>query len=214
MNKGQWIIFLWLAIGTFSFAKLPESKIPGKNWGNEVIYEPQLDHVQFNANPMEQYLLWRKKVEEDSVRQSKAAILTTVKNDGWPASRVIGIKDVTKVGFVFFTNPDSNKAVHIRKNPKTAMAIVWHDVKTKTSYQVRIEGFTYPYSQPKIHNYAVKNQKKIIKWQAHILKPSYVQFSQVRLINGVGVVEYVDYVKAGEKWTKRKLPDYLAPGGC
>jgi pyridoxamine 5'-phosphate oxidase len=65
-----------------------------------------------------------------------AFALGTVSADGQPAVRMLLLKAVEDVGFVFYTNYESRKGRELLANPKAAMCFHWMPFEM----QVRIEG--------------------------------------------------------------------------
>jgi len=62
--------------------------------------------------------------------------VSTVDANGYPSCRVVLLKELTKEGFVFFTNYDSRKGQELAQNPHIALTFHWNILQR----QVRIQG--------------------------------------------------------------------------
>ena len=62
--------------------------------------------------------------------------LATVSTKGFPTARIVLLKAFDERGFVFFTNYESRKGRHLKKNPNVALVFFWKELER----QVRIEG--------------------------------------------------------------------------
>ena len=88
-------------------------------------------------NPICKFETWWKEALANSVLQQKSAVcLSTIDENGFPASRFVDLKSVSDAGFVFCTYFDSAKGKQIARNPKAAMTIWWDHV----GYQIRVVG--------------------------------------------------------------------------
>jgi pyridoxamine 5'-phosphate oxidase len=70
------------------------------------------------------------------VHDATAVTLATADASGRPAARMVLLKDIDELGFVFFTNYGSRKAAHLTENPRAALCFFWPALYT----QVRVEG--------------------------------------------------------------------------
>ncbi len=65
-----------------------------------------------------------------------AVILSTVDSKMRPSSRTVLLKSFDDRGFVFYTNFESKKAMHVEKNPWVSMLFFW----SEAARQVKIRG--------------------------------------------------------------------------
>jgi pyridoxamine 5'-phosphate oxidase len=65
-----------------------------------------------------------------------AVTLSTVDSEQRPSSRTVLLKSFDERGFVFYTNYESKKAVHIENNPNVSLLFFWSDA----ARQVKIRG--------------------------------------------------------------------------
>ncbi len=54
-----------------------------------------------------------------------AMALATVAPDGQPSARTVLLKDVSREGFVFYTNYESRKSKELSANPRAALVFYW-----------------------------------------------------------------------------------------
>ncbi len=209
MNKKclLFVISMIVLLGQPSFAETPVVR--------KIQYQQVLALRDFKANPFEEYSLLLKQMISDGVAHPQAAILSNIKENGYPTSRTLAIKEVTDQGFVFFTDPKSNKAKQLSNNPHVALLVVWHNPVNKMSYQIKMEGVASKYALEKKMRLEVNKKTNMLHWQPYIVRPDYVEISILHSHNDVGIIEYMTYHKSRNKWVKQKNPkDYIAPCGC
>jgi len=91
---------------------------------------------------VQQILDWRVQAEAAGVPEPFAASLATVSPEGWPAVRVVLVKQVDARGFAFYTNRGSTKGRDLQATPRAALALFWPQL----GRQVRAEGAVEPVS--------------------------------------------------------------------
>ncbi len=89
-----------------------------------------------SKNPLEQTSLWLEEAIKTKINEPTAMNLATVSPNGRPSSRIVLLKEITKIGFVFFTNYDSKKGHELYSNPFAALNFFWKEQER----QIRIEG--------------------------------------------------------------------------
>ena len=90
------------------------------------------------ASPFEQFTTWMDKaMQVEKGVEVNAMSLATVDSEGWPNNRIVLLKDISKGGFVFFTNYNSSKGKDLGgSGGKSAICFYWPTV----NYQIRIRG--------------------------------------------------------------------------
>ncbi len=68
--------------------------------------------------------------------EPNAMTLATIDLDAMPSARVVLLKEVSKSGFVFYTNYDSDKGIELSKNPNASLVFLWLELQR----QVRVVG--------------------------------------------------------------------------
>jgi pyridoxamine 5'-phosphate oxidase len=95
-----------------------------------------LRESDLDPDPIEQFRRWYRAAEEAQQPQPEGMALATTTPDGAPSLRMVLLKGVDALGFVFFTNYDSRKGAELAANPRAALLFYWQCL----SRQVRIEG--------------------------------------------------------------------------
>ena len=95
-----------------------------------------LDREDLSADPIVQFEGWFRHACESVPMDPNAMSISTVDSENRPSSRTVLLKYFDDRGFVFFTNYESDKAVHIDANPNVALLFFWSDA----ARQVKIRG--------------------------------------------------------------------------
>ena len=88
------------------------------------------------SDPIEQFTSWWSEAINSKIEEVNAMTLATASTDGVPSARIVLLKGLTKEGFIFFTNYNSDKGKQLETNPKAALVFFWKELER----QVRIEG--------------------------------------------------------------------------
>jgi pyridoxamine 5'-phosphate oxidase len=88
------------------------------------------------SEPWELFSSWFEIARKTKILEPNAMILSTVRQDGQPTSRVVLLKDIDQSGLVFFTNYLSQKGEQLAHNPKASILFWWEPLQR----QIRIEG--------------------------------------------------------------------------
>lgn len=94
-----------------------------------------LSKSECKDNPIEQFEIWLNDALTSKVNEPTAMHISTVENNK-PSSRIVLLKEVNELGFVFFSNYHSRKGQQIQSNPNVALTFFWPELER----QVRIEG--------------------------------------------------------------------------
>lgn len=116
----------------------------------------QLLEEEIPKNPFELFHYWLQEIEANrEVEEVNTMNLSTIGLDGFPATRVVLLKEYDNEGFVFYTNYESDKGKAIAKDPKVCLSFFW----PASERQVIIKGLaqktsvedseTYFHSRPK-----------------------------------------------------------------
>ena len=70
----------------------------------------ELNEQNCDANPIVQFERWIKDAQSAQLKESNATVLATATRDGRPSARVVLLKEVSDLGFVFYTNYSSRNA--------------------------------------------------------------------------------------------------------
>jgi len=108
----------------------------------------RLSEESCDSNPIRQFEKWLADAQAADFKEPTAMILATAGSRG-PSARVVLLKEVTAVGFVFYTNYDSRKGQEIQTNPNCALTFYWGELER----QVRIEGRAEQVAREKSEGY-------------------------------------------------------------
>ena len=92
--------------------------------------------IRETADPLELFAGWYAEAEKSEPNDPSAMTLATVGPDGTPSVRMVLLKGYDAAGFVFYSNYESRKGLHLLAHPKAAMLFHWKSLRR----QVRIEG--------------------------------------------------------------------------
>jgi pyridoxamine 5'-phosphate oxidase len=95
-----------------------------------------LNEQSCETNPIVQFERWIKDAQAADLKEPNALTLATATAQGRPSARVVLLKEVSDLGFVFYTNYGSRKALEIETNPFAALTFYWAELER----QVRVEG--------------------------------------------------------------------------
>lgn len=101
------------------------------------------------AQPMQQFDRWLKEALNAEIKEPNAMILSTVNSKGQPSARTVLLKGMTEIGFIFYTNYNSQKGQEMAANQQVALTFLWLDLQR----QIRIEGSVEKMSYTDSQNY-------------------------------------------------------------
>ena len=91
--------------------------------------EVGLVETDLPADPFELFNTWLKDAASNEiVVEANAMVLSTVSQSS-PRSRTVLLKDLTKDGFTFFSNYDSNKGQQIEENNNVCLVFPWYPLE-------------------------------------------------------------------------------------
>lgn len=96
----------------------------------------ELSEQSCEPNPIVHFERWIKDAQRADLKEPNAMVLATATRDGRPSARVLLLKEVSDLGFVFYTNYSSRKARELEANPFAALTFYWSELER----QVRVEG--------------------------------------------------------------------------
>ncbi|CAN5253799.1 pyridoxamine 5'-phosphate oxidase [soil metagenome] len=89
-----------------------------------------------DPDPIKQFMVWFRAAGAAGPNEPNAMTLATAGEGGRPSARVVLLKDVSRCGFVFYTNYESRKGDDLAENPQAALVFFWPELER----QVRVEG--------------------------------------------------------------------------
>lgn len=98
-----------------------------------------LGREDLDASPIVQFEHWLKQAIDAGIKDPTAMTLATVNEDGMPSQRLVLLKHLDAMGFVFYTNYESQKSLDIAVNPKACLHFPWHGIERQVKVQGRVE---------------------------------------------------------------------------
>lgn len=95
-----------------------------------------MDPSQLSPDPLQQFSIWFEEALHSHVEEPNAMACATVGPDGRPSCRYVLFKELSRDGFVFFTNYQSRKGRELEHNEYCSLVFYWRELER----QVRIEG--------------------------------------------------------------------------
>ncbi len=96
----------------------------------------QLDERTADRDPITMFRRWFDDAVASGSRLPDAMTLATSTKDAKPSARMVLLKQADELGFVFYTNYLSKKAMDLDENPRAALVMYW----VQLDRQVRVEG--------------------------------------------------------------------------
>lgn len=95
-----------------------------------------LDESDVDRNPYEQFKKWLDEAVTSEVPEPNSMSLATVDASGKPHVRIVLLKGIDELGFIFYSNYDSDKGSQMDVNPNISLCFLWKELER----QVRISG--------------------------------------------------------------------------
>lgn len=129
----------------------------------------ELTREDLDQDPIKQFDLWLKQTLDAELPDPTAMTIATVSPDGQPSQRIVLLKDVSKGGFVFYTNLGSRKAEELKHNQKISLHFPWHYIER----QVKICGVAQQLSTTEVAQYFMSRPKEsqLAAWASQQSKP-------------------------------------------
>ena len=192
----------------------------------------ELDEAVVPANPFALFADWFQQAKENpAIAEANCMTLATATKAGKPSARIVLLKEMNEVGFVFFTNYKSRKGEEIDENPQAQLLFFWDALEKQVRIEGRIEKISeeqsaeYFYSRPLESQYgamvspqsqpiskaqlsadfeAIKNQKpeRPSYWGGYIIVPDYFEFWQGRPSR---LHDRICYEKVAESWKIQRI---------
>ena len=92
--------------------------------------------AQLHDDPIADSCIWLEQALNLDLINPTAAVLSTANLNSKPDARIILLKEITELGYVFYTNYDSAKGSDLNENPQAQLTFYWDQL----SRQLRIAG--------------------------------------------------------------------------
>ncbi len=95
-----------------------------------------LDESSAASDPVEQFRRWFSDASRAEIPEPNAMTLATADGEGRPSARIVLLKGIDDVGFLFYTDYRSRKGRELDGNPRAALVFHWIPLERR----VRITG--------------------------------------------------------------------------
>ncbi len=103
----------------------------------------EIHKSDLSESPFELLNKWLHLAKESVYSDYNAMVLSTLRSNGFPAARVVLLRELTSEGLIFYTNYDSDKGKELLLNPKTTCNFFWREIEK----QVRVTGIAQKVSK-------------------------------------------------------------------
>lgn len=107
-------------------------------------------------HPVDLFESWLNDAIAAGLPDPNAMTVATVDLSGQPSQRIVLLKDLSKDGFVFYTNLGSRKAKDLAHNAKISLHFPWYFLER----QVRVSGVAKALSRTEVAKYFVSRPKE------------------------------------------------------
>lgn len=115
----------------------------------------ELNEGALPNNPTELLQSWLKVAKAAVYSDYNAMVVSSVRSTGFPASRVVLLRELTPEGLIFYTNYNSDKGQELINNPKATCNFFWREIEK----QVRISGLVEKVSKEISDDYFSKRPR-------------------------------------------------------
>jgi pyridoxamine 5'-phosphate oxidase len=163
--------------------------------------------IRETADPLELFAGWYAEAEKSEPNDPSAMSLATVGPDGTPSVRMVLLKGFDAAGFVFYTNYESRKGLHLLAHPKAALLFHWKSLRR----QVRLEG---PVTQTTLEEadayYATRARgSQIGAWASDQSRPLESRFALEKSVAEFGAKYLIGTVPRPPHWSGFRLQPSL-----
>ncbi|MBW7858162.1 MAG: pyridoxamine 5'-phosphate oxidase [Leptonema sp. (in: Bacteria)] len=121
-------------------------------------------------DPIDRFNAWlTEAIANEGNENATAMCLSTIGNDGIPDSRMVLLKHADSLGFVFYTNLESQKGQQLKSQPKASLCFHWKGL----GRQIRVRGIVKPVSNQEADEYFASRarQSQIGAWASKQSRP-------------------------------------------
>jgi pyridoxamine 5'-phosphate oxidase len=115
----------------------------------------RLTEQSLTEHPIDLFQQWLKDAIDAQLPDPNAMTVATVDENKRPSQRIVLLKDVSKEGFVFYTNLGSNKAKDLKHNTNISLHFPWYFLER----QVSVSGIAHKLSRVQDAKYFLSRPK-------------------------------------------------------
>ena len=158
-------------------------------------------------DPWQSFGAWFAEAEKSEPNDPTAMTLATVGPDGTPSVRMVLLKGFDASGFVFYTNYESRKGLHLVAHPKAAMLFHWKSLRR----QVRLEGPVEKTTAMEADEYFATRQRgsQIGAWASDQSQPLESRFALEKRVAEYAARHVIGTVPRPPHWSGFRLQPLL-----
>jgi pyridoxamine 5'-phosphate oxidase len=176
-----------------------------------VVSPPTAPHIVVmigeKSDPLALFGEWYEEAAKNELNEPSAMSLATVGPDGMPAVRMVLLKGYDASGFVFYTNTESRKGLHLQAHPKAALLFHWKSLRR----QVRLEGPVSPVTSEEADAYFATRARgsQIGAWASDQSRPLESRFALEKRVAAVAARHVIGTVPRPPHWLGFRLQPLL-----
>jgi pyridoxamine 5'-phosphate oxidase len=163
--------------------------------------------IRERPDPLELFADWYAEADKSEPNDPTAMTLATVGPDGTPSVRMVLLKGFDASGFVFYTNHESRKGLHLAAHPKAAMLFHWKSLRR----QVRLEGPVEKTTPKEADDYFATRQRgsQIGAWASDQSRPLESRFALEKRVAEYTAKHVIGTVPRPPHWSGFRLQPLL-----
>jgi pyridoxamine 5'-phosphate oxidase len=163
--------------------------------------------IRERADPLELFADWYAEADKSEPNDPTAMTLATVGPDGTPSVRMVLLKGFDASGFVFYTNHESRKGLHLAAHPKAAMLFHWKSLRR----QVRLAGPVEKTTPKEADDYFATRQRgsQIGAWASDQSRPLESRFALEKRVAEYTAKHVIGTVPRPPHWSGFRLQPLL-----
>jgi pyridoxamine 5'-phosphate oxidase len=176
-----------------------------------VVSPPTAPHIvvmiREKSDPLALFGDWYEEAAKSEPNDPSAMSVATVGPDGTPSLRMVLLKGYDAEGFVFYTNTESRKGLHLLAQPKAALLFHWKSLRR----QVRLEGPVSPTAPEEADAYFATRARgsQIGAWASDQSRPLESRFALEKRVAEVTAKHVIGKVPRPPHWSGFRLRPLL-----
>jgi pyridoxamine 5'-phosphate oxidase len=166
------------------------------------------EDIPATADPIALFRVWLAEADDAEPSDPNAMALATVDEEGLPDVRMVLLKEVDQLGFLFYTNLQSDKGRELQAQPKAALLFHWKSLRR----QVRVRGAVEPVSEAEADAYFATRARhsQIGAWASDQSRPMEGRFALEKRVAEFGLKFGLGTVPRPPHWSGfRVLPQEI-----
>ena len=158
-----------------------------------------MSDISVTEDPIGAFKRWLAEAEKSEPDVPNAMTLATADASGQPTARMVLLKGVDERGFVFYTNLESRKGVHLHDNPRACLLFHWKTLLR----QVNIQGAVTPVSPEEADTYFASRDRgsQIGAWASRQSRPLEGRFELEKRVAQFAAKFHVGRVPRPDFWS-------------